>query len=175
MAWLALRVATSWAGATAAASAGCTAASAPALSSTATTWRSRNLPLTITASSHRPDNQHDGNDNGYDDDDIDQQPEGVGLAAQRVEHEPEALEHVHGRVHDDPHDVDEVPIDPRHLHAQVMLRRVMPAEGADRDDRQRAEADEHVRAVEPGQRVEDGSLGGILRGKADVDVLVDLD
>ena len=43
--------------------------------------------------------------------------------------------------HDDPHDVDEVPVDPRHLDAAVLLGRVVAAEGADGDDQQQDQAD----------------------------------
>src|SRR5690242_17515771 len=68
------------------------------------------------------------------------------------------LENVDRRVDDHPHDVDEVPVDPRHFHALVVLGRVVAAERADVDDRQRAQADEHVGAVQAGERVEDGGL-----------------
>src|SRR5204862_1062493 len=49
------------------------------------------------------------------------------------------LEHVDRAVHEDPHDVDEVPVDPRHLDAAVLLGREVPAEGADRGERQQVE------------------------------------
>ena len=74
-----------------------------------------------------------------------------------------------------PHDVDEVPVDPRHFHALVVLGRVVAAERPDRDHQQQAQPDEHVGAVQAGERVEDRPLGGVVGGEADVDVLVDLD
>ena len=57
----------------------------------------------------------------------------------------------------------------------VLLGRVVPSERADRDDQQQAQPDEHVAAVQAGERVEDRRLGGVVGGEADVDVLVDLD
>src|SRR5947208_16784947 len=46
-------------------------------------------------------------------------------------------DHVDGRVDDHPHDVDEVPVDPRHLHALVVLGRVVAAESTNSDHQQR--------------------------------------
>src|SRR5262249_27470333 len=84
-------------------------------------------------------------------------------------------EDVDRRVDDDPHDVDEVPVDPGHLDAVVVLGREVPAERPDHDRQQQAQANEDVRAVQAGQPVEDRGLGRIRRREADVDVLVDLD
>src|SRR5919107_1534629 len=42
------------------------------------------------------------------------------------------LQEVDGRVDEDPHHVDEVPVDARHLDAAVLLRGEVAAEGADR-------------------------------------------
>src|SRR3954469_5648564 len=85
------------------------------------------------------------------------------------------LQDVHGQVHDDPHDVDEVPVDPRYLDAAVGVRREVAAEGADHDHQEKRESDEDVRAVEARQAVEDRRLREVARREADVDVLVDLD
>src|SRR5207245_4732719 len=84
------------------------------------------------------------------------------------------LEDVDGRVHDDPHHVDEVPVDPRHLDAAVLLGGVVAAERADRHEQQQHQPDEHVRSVQPRQRVEDRLLRVVLGREADVGVLVDL-
>src|SRR5215203_39323 len=83
-------------------------------------------------------------------------------------------EHVDGRVHEYPHHVDEVPVDPGHLDASVLLRAEMPAEGADRGESEQREPDEHMRSVEAGEPVEDRALRVLLNGEADVEVLVDL-
>src|SRR3979490_1993031 len=56
-------------------------------------------------------------------------PAGAGLQGGRSKN-------VDGRIHEDPHDVDEVPVDPRHLHAAVLLGRVVAAEGTDRREEQ---------------------------------------
>jgi len=57
------------------------------------------------------------------------------------------LEDVDRRVDDDPHGVDEVPVNARHFHPLMVLGRIVAAERTQRDDRQRAQADEHVGAV----------------------------
>src|SRR5207342_2971870 len=66
-----------------------------------------------------------------------------------------ALQDVDRRVDDDPHHVDEVPVDARHLDAAVLLGREVPAEGPHRGHRQQREAHEDVRAVQAGEAVED--------------------
>src|SRR5438128_8259702 len=59
-----------------------------------------------------------------------------------------ASDDVDGHVDDDPHDVDEVPVDPRQLDSVVVLLREVPAEGADRREQEQRQADEHVHAVQ---------------------------
>ena len=103
-------------------------------------------------------------DDGRDDHHADQEAEGRVLRAQRVTHE-ERLEDVDRRVDDDPHHVDEVPVDPRHLHAAVLLLGEVPAEGADRREQQQGQADEDVGTVQPGQPVEDRALRVLARAK----------
>ncbi len=88
MAWLAASVATSCVAGTADASAGRAAWSAPTIRSRPARWRSPSRAPPTTGSVNRPHDQHDANDNGHHDDHVDQQPEGVSLAAQRIEHEP---------------------------------------------------------------------------------------
>src|SRR3954447_6927184 len=78
------------------------------------------------------------------------------------------------RVHDDPHYVDEVPVDPADLDAVVVLGREVPAEGADGHEEQDREADEDVRAVEAGEAVEDRPERAVMRGEADAGVLARL-
>src|SRR3954447_3909984 len=67
---------------------------------------------------------------------------------------PRSLEDVDGRVHDDPHHVDEVPVDPGDLDAVVVLGRVVAAKRAHRRHREQRETDEDVRAVQAGQAEE---------------------
>ena len=109
-----------------------------------------------------------------------QPPERRRLGPERVAEAAEEphLEEVDRRVHEDPHHVDEVPVDPGHLDAAVLLRGEVPPEGADRREQQQRQADEDVRAVQAGQPVEDRALGEDRRRQAllrQVDVLVDLD
>src|SRR2546421_3792019 len=85
------------------------------------------------------------------------------------------LEDVDRAVDDDPHHVDEVPVDAGHLDAAVLLRAVVPAEGPHRDHREQREPDEHVRAVQSREPVEDRTLRAVVRREPDVGVLVDLD
>src|SRR3712207_575101 len=88
------------------------------------------------------------------------------------------LDDVDRQVDDDPHDVDEVPVDARHLDAAVLLGREVPAERPDRREDEQRQPDRHVRAVQAGQPVEDRALRERLRRDAlarQVDVLVDLD
>ncbi len=96
---------------------------------------------------HEEDHEHD---HGNGTDKPHEHPKRVGFVAQGIEQTTD-LQHVHGRVHDDPHDVDEVPVDPGDLHAPVRLGRVVAAKRAGRDKCEEAQPDEHVRAVEPGQ------------------------
>ena len=49
----------------------------------------------------------------------------AGSASRNARSEPTALEDVDGRVDDEPHDVDEVPVDPGHLDAAVLLGAVV--------------------------------------------------
>src|SRR5947208_13507351 len=88
-----------------------------------------------------------------------------------------SLEDVDRREDDDPHDVDEVPVDARHLDAEVLLRlrAEVAAPGANVGEGQEDEADRDVGAVEAGQRVEDRREGVGAGAEAQVDVLVDLD
>ena len=63
--------------------------------------------------------QHDTDDDGGDGDHVEQEAERLRLRAQRVR--CTALDDVDREVDDDPHHVDEVPVDARHLHAAVGL------------------------------------------------------
>ena len=86
-------------------------------------------------------------------------------------------EDVDGGEDDEPHDVDEVPVDPGHLDAEMVLG-VGPevaAEGADRGEAEEHETDEDVGAVQAGEAVEDRAEGEIASAEADVGVLVELD
>src|SRR5215211_757269 len=87
------------------------------------------------------------------------------------------LEDVNRDVDDDPHDVDEVPVDAWHLDAEVVLgfRAEVAAEGADRREREEHQADEDVGSVEAGEAVEDRAEGEVTGAEAEVHVLVDLD
>jgi hypothetical protein len=78
-----------------------------------------------------------------------------------------ASDQIDGRVHDNPHYVDEVPIDPADLDSVVVLRREMAPEGADRHEEQDGQADEDVGSVEAGQGVEDRAEGAVVRREAD--------
>src|SRR5438067_10265171 len=64
-------------------------------------------------------------------------------------------EDVNRCVNDDPHDVDEVPVDAAQLDAVVVRSREVAAEGAGRHEEQDRQTDEDVRTVEPGQTEED--------------------
>src|SRR5205809_2167658 len=88
-----------------------------------------------------------------------------------------ALKDIDGKEDDEPHNVDEVPVDARHLDTQVilLLRAEMAAEGADRGEGEQAEPDEDVGAVEAGEAVEDRAEAEIAGAEAEVDVLVELD
>src|SRR5687768_14948752 len=66
------------------------------------------------------------------------------------------LEKVDRRVHDDPHYVDEVPVDPGQLDPVVVLGREVPPEATDDHHQQQAEADEDMRPVEARQPEEHG-------------------
>ena len=85
-----------------------------------------------------------------------------------------ASEDVDGRVDDDPHHVDEVPVDPADLDAVMVLRGEVPAEGADRHEEQDRQADEDVRAVQAGEAEEDRRERAVVRGEADARVLESL-
>src|SRR4051812_3213003 len=82
---------------------------------------------------------------------------GPGTAG-RNERQGDPSQEVNRAVHDDPHDVDEVPVDARHLDAAVLLLREVPAERPDGREREERQADEDVRAVEARQPVEDRAL-----------------
>src|SRR5688572_9987847 len=77
-----------------------------------------------------------------------------------------ALEDVDTRVDEDPHHVDEVPVDARHLDAAVLLSREVAAEGPGGRERQQRQADEDVGAVEAGETVKDRALSVVVRGEA---------
>src|SRR6478735_10277555 len=77
-------------------------------------------------------------------------------------------------VDDDPHYVDEVPVDPGQLDAVVVLGGVVPAEGADDRHQQDGETDEHVRAVQSRQTEEDGRERVVAGRESDPGVLGDL-
>src|SRR4051794_35238280 len=66
---------------------------------------------------------------------------------------------VDGDVHDDPHHVDEVPVDAGQLDTVVVLGREVPAEGADRREEQQHQPDEDVHAVQARQ-AEEGAREG---------------
>src|SRR3712207_3794587 len=63
------------------------------------------------------------------------------------------LDHVDRHVDHDPHYVDEVPIDPRNLDAEVVvrLRAEMPTDGADQRVEEQIQPDEDVHPVEAGE------------------------
>src|SRR5947208_16921231 len=88
-----------------------------------------------------------------------------------------SLEDVHRREDDDPHDVDEVPVDARYLDAEVLLRllREVAAPGADVGEGEEHQTDGDVGAVEAGEAVEDRGEGVDAGAEAEVDVLVELD
>ncbi len=73
-----------------------------------------------------------------------------------------------------PHDVDEVPVDPCALDAHVGIRSEVPAHGPDVHDRQKRQPDEDVRTVQTGEAVEDGGKGAVVNRKPRLEVLVDL-
>src|SRR5919201_5272653 len=80
---------------------------------------------------------------------------------------PVPLEDVNGRIHDDPHYVHEVPVDPGDLDSVVCGRGVMASERAHRRRREQQQPDEDVRAVEAGQAVEDRAERAVSRREAD--------
>src|SRR5437870_2799389 len=85
-----------------------------------------------------------------------------------------ALDDVDRRVDDDPHHVDEVPVDPRDLNPVVVLGRVVTAEGARGGEAEQRQADEDVRAVQAGQAEERRRERVVAGSKADPCVLGDL-
>src|SRR3954447_6621555 len=78
------------------------------------------------------------------------------------------------RVHDDPHYVDEVPVDPADLDAVVVLGREVAAESSDGHEQEDRQADEDVRAVQARQAVEDRPERAVVRREADAGVLARL-
>jgi hypothetical protein len=78
-----------------------------------------------------------------------------------------ASDEVDGRVHDNPHYVHKVPVDPADFHSVVMFGGEVAAEGADRHEEQDGEADEYVGSVQARQAVEDRPEGAVERGEAD--------
>src|SRR6476646_4630923 len=100
------------------------------------------------------------------------EPERFSLAPEGISHQ--ALEKIDGHVHDDPHYVDEVPIDPAQLDPVVVLGREMPAERADRHHEQDHQADEDVRSVEAGQAEERRGERGVPRVETEAAVLDEL-
>src|ERR1700745_1679992 len=80
-------------------------------------------------------------------------------------------EDVDRRVHDDPHNVDEVPIDTADLDSVVMLGREMAAEGTCRHEREDRQTDEDMGTVEPGETEEDRREGPVRGVEADAGVL----
>ncbi len=132
------------------------------------TPRSRVLGLLVTRhwaredSGDRADDQDQRDDDREHHDHVDQQAEHLALGAQRVQHgalpvrrtpagahRRGRLEDVDRRVHDDPHDVDEVPVDAGHLDAAVLLGAEVAAEGPDRHDQQQDQADADVAPCRP--------------------------
>ena len=102
---------------------------------------------------------------------------GLGLRITSMTGQPNALppsQDVHRRVDHDPHDVDEVPVDPRNLDAAVMLGREVAPESADGHERQQGQADEDVRSVQAREPVEDRAEAPIVRREADPRVLARL-
>src|SRR5262245_7712737 len=85
-----------------------------------------------------------------------------------------SLEDVDRRENDDPHHVDEVPVDPADLDAVMVLGGEMPAEGADRHEQEDREPDEDVATVEAGQAEKDRWERAVLRREAGPHVLVEL-
>src|SRR5436853_7898637 len=83
-------------------------------------------------------------------------------------------EDVDRRENDDPHDVDEMPVDPADLDAVMVLGGEVAAEGADRHEQEDREPDKDVGAVEAGEAEEDPREGAVLRREACAHVLVDL-
>src|SRR5205809_7916714 len=83
-------------------------------------------------------------------------------------------EDVDRREDDDPHHVDEVPVDPADLDAVMMLGGEVPAEGADRHEGQDREADEHMAAVQAREAEEDCGEGAVRRVEAGSHVIVEL-
>src|SRR5215472_1299578 len=83
-------------------------------------------------------------------------------------------EDVDRREDDDPHHVDEVPVDPADLDAVMVLGREVPSEGADRHEGEDRQPDEDVAAVEAGEAEEDGGERAVARVEADAHVLVQL-
>src|SRR5436305_2288104 len=81
-------------------------------------------------------------------------------------------EDVDRREDDDPHHVDEVPVDPADLDAVMVLGREMPPEGADRHERENREPDEHVAAVQAREAEEDRGEGAVRQVEARPHVLV---
>src|SRR5207344_2105006 len=75
-----------------------------------------------------PRRQHDERERAYRDQ---QEPESRSLAPKRALHVTPSSDQVDHRVHDDPHYVDEVPVDPGKLDPVVVLWRVVAAEAAD--------------------------------------------
>ena len=80
-------------------------------------------------------------------------------------------EKVDGRVDDEPHHVDEVPVDPGDLDAVMVLGGVVAAEGAYRCDREECQPDEDVRAVQAREPEEDGGEGAVAGVEANMGVL----
>src|SRR3990172_1395379 len=80
-------------------------------------------------------------------------------------------EEVDRRVDDDPHDVDEVPVDPGQLDSVVMLRREVAAESADRHHQEEREPNRDMRAVEARQPEEDRCEGAVASVEPDIQVL----
>src|ERR1700710_393128 len=82
-----------------------------------------------------------------------------------------SLEDVDRQVHDDPHHVDEMPVDPAELDAVMMLGGEVPPEGADRHEQEDREADEDVGAVQAREAEEDRGERAVTRVEADAGVL----
>ena len=103
-----------------------------------------------------------------------QEPESRILAPERALHRRTSSEKVDRRVHDDPHHVDEVPVDAGKLDAVVVLGRVVAAEAADDHHQQQAQPDGDVRPVQAGEAEEHGRERAVAGVEADVQVLDDL-
>src|SRR5438552_16967711 len=71
----------------------------------------------------------------------------------------------------DPNDVHEVPVQRGRLHAGVLLRRELAAEGLQHHQVQEEGTTEHVGEVEPGHRVEQRGEDAVTKSEAQLRVV----